>query len=74
MPARIVRDTIQGPLTKKYGAGDWISSSGEHSLYLNLALNRRRKACTPVTISAAWRIEEEKYNRENRREECGYCT
>ncbi len=43
MPPRIVRDTVQAALTKKYGAGDWISSPAEHSLYLNLALIREKK-------------------------------
>jgi len=43
MPARIVRDTVQSALTKKYGAGDWISSPAEHSLYLNLDLIREKK-------------------------------
>lgn len=43
MPARIVRDTVQAELTKKYGAGDWISSPSEHSLYLNLDLIREKK-------------------------------
>lgn len=43
MPPRIVRDTVQGELTKKYGAGDWISSPSEHSLYLNLDLIREKK-------------------------------
>ncbi|MCU1275287.1 MAG: type phosphodiesterase/nucleotide pyrophosphatase [Bryobacterales bacterium] len=43
MPGRIVRDTVQAALTKKYGAGDWISSPSEHSLYLNLDLIREKK-------------------------------
>jgi hypothetical protein len=43
MPARIVRDTVQAELTKKYGAGEWISSPSEHSLYLNLDLIREKK-------------------------------
>jgi hypothetical protein len=43
MPPRIVRDTVQAELTKKYGAGDWISSPSEHSLYLNLDLIREKK-------------------------------
>jgi arylsulfatase A-like enzyme len=43
MPGRIVRDTVQTALTKKYGAGDWISSPSEHSLYLNLDLIREKK-------------------------------
>jgi arylsulfatase A-like enzyme len=43
MPAGIVRDTVQGALTKKYGAGNWITSPSEHSLYLNLDLIRERK-------------------------------
>jgi arylsulfatase A-like enzyme len=43
MTPRIVRDTVQAELTKKYGAGDWISSPSEHSLYLNLDLIREKK-------------------------------
>ena len=43
MPAGIVRDTVQGALNKKYGAGNWITSPSEHSLYLNLDLNREKK-------------------------------
>jgi len=43
MPPRIVRDTVQAALTKKYGEGDWISSPSEHSLYLNLDLIREKK-------------------------------
>ena len=43
MPPRIVRDTVQAALTKKYGAGEWISSPSEHSLYLNLDLIREKK-------------------------------
>ncbi|MBZ5593318.1 MAG: alkaline phosphatase family protein [Acidobacteriia bacterium] len=43
MPSRIVRDSVQAALTKKYGKGDWISSPSEHSLYLNLDLIREKK-------------------------------
>jgi len=43
MPPRIVRDTVQAALAKKYGEGDWISGPAEHSLYLNLDLVRRKK-------------------------------
>jgi predicted AlkP superfamily pyrophosphatase or phosphodiesterase len=43
MPPRIVRDTVQAALAKKYGEGNWISSPSEHSLYLNLELIRERK-------------------------------
>lgn len=35
MPPRIVQDTVQAALTKKYGEGKWIVSPSEHSLYLN---------------------------------------
>jgi type I phosphodiesterase/nucleotide pyrophosphatase len=38
MPARIVQDTVQVALSKKYGEGKWIVSPSEHSLYLNLDL------------------------------------
>ena len=43
MPEKIVRDTVQAALTKRYGTGDWISSPSEHSLYLNLDLIREKK-------------------------------
>ena len=43
MPPRIVRDTVQAALAKKYGEGNWISSPSEHSLYLNLDLIREKK-------------------------------
>ena len=43
MPPRIVRDTVQAVLVKKYGEGNWISSPSEHSLYLNLELIREKK-------------------------------
>ena len=43
MTPRIVQDTVQAELTKKYGAGDWISSPSDHSLYLNLDLIREKK-------------------------------
>jgi arylsulfatase A-like enzyme len=43
MPPRIVRDTVQAALSKKYGEGNWISSPSEHSLYLNLELIREKK-------------------------------
>ena len=38
MPGRIVQDTVQKALEKKYGEGKWIVSPSEHSLYLNLEL------------------------------------
>jgi len=43
MPPRIVRDTVQTALAKKYGEGNWISSPSEHSLYLNLELIHEKK-------------------------------
>jgi arylsulfatase A-like enzyme len=43
MPPRIVRDTVQAALAKKYSEGNWISSPSEHSLYLNLELIREKK-------------------------------
>ena len=43
MPPSIVRDTVQAALAKKYGAGNWISSPSEDSLYLNLELIREKK-------------------------------
>jgi hypothetical protein len=42
MPSGIVRDTVQAALTQKYGAGNWILSPGEYSLYLNLNLIREK--------------------------------
>jgi hypothetical protein len=38
MPAGIVQKTVQGALEARYGAGKWISSPTEHSLYLNQEL------------------------------------
>lgn len=43
MPLRIVRDTAQAALSKKYGEGNWISSLSEHSLYLNAELICEKK-------------------------------
>lgn len=43
MPARIVQNTVQSALAKKYGDGKWILSSAEHSLYLNQDLVREKK-------------------------------
>jgi hypothetical protein len=43
MPPRVVSATAQAALTGKYGAGDWISSAAEDSLYLNLELIRDKK-------------------------------
>ena len=43
MPGGIVKDTIQAALEKKYGAGEWIASPIEHSIYLNLDLIREKK-------------------------------
>jgi hypothetical protein len=43
MPPHVVRDTVQAALTKKYGAGEWISSPSDHGLYLNLDLIREKK-------------------------------
>ena len=42
MPPRIVRDTVQAALAKKFGDGNWIVSPSEHSLYLNLDLIRQK--------------------------------
>jgi hypothetical protein len=53
MPPRIVIDTVQAALTRKYGAGDWISSPAEHSLYLNLDLIREKKLNRAEVNSAA---------------------
>jgi hypothetical protein len=38
MPARIVQDRVQAAMAAKYGAGNWIVSPSEHSLYFNLDL------------------------------------
>jgi hypothetical protein len=43
MPPGVVKDTVQTALAKKYGAGNWIASPNEHSLYLNLDLIREKK-------------------------------
>ncbi len=43
MSPGIVRETVQAALTQKYGAGNWIQSPSEHSLYLNWALIRDKK-------------------------------
>jgi hypothetical protein len=43
MPARIVQNTVQGALVKKYGEGRWILSSPEHSLTLNQDLVQEKK-------------------------------
>ena len=43
MPPGIVQSTVQSALTQKYGAGKWISSPSEHSLYLNWDLIREKK-------------------------------
>jgi predicted AlkP superfamily pyrophosphatase or phosphodiesterase len=54
MPPRIVHDTVQAALAKKYGDGDWIYSPSEHSLYLNLDLIRDKKLDrTEVDATAA---------------------
>jgi hypothetical protein len=53
MPGRIVRDTVQTALTKKYGAGEWISSPSEHSLYLNLDLIGEKKLTRAEVNEAA---------------------
>jgi predicted AlkP superfamily pyrophosphatase or phosphodiesterase len=42
MKPHIVRDTLQRALSEKYGAGDWIIGSAEHSVYLNPALLREK--------------------------------
>jgi hypothetical protein len=43
MPARIVQNTVQSALVKKYGEGRWILSSPEHSLTLNQDLAQEKK-------------------------------
>jgi hypothetical protein len=43
MPARIVQNTAQTALTKRYGEGRWILSSPEHSLTLNQDLVQGKK-------------------------------
>ena len=42
MPEKIIQNTVQGELAKRYGDGKWILSSSEHSLYLNQELVRAR--------------------------------
>jgi hypothetical protein len=53
MPSRIVRDTVQAALSKKYGEGNWISSPSEHSLYLNLELIHEKNLDRAEVIRAA---------------------
>ena len=43
MPAGIIQSTVQNALTQKYGAGKWISSPSEHSIYLNWDLIKEKK-------------------------------
>ena len=43
MPARIIQNTVQSALVKKYGDGRWILSSPEHSLTLNQDLVQEKK-------------------------------
>jgi predicted AlkP superfamily pyrophosphatase or phosphodiesterase len=43
IPARVIQNTVQAELVKKYGDGRWILSSSEHSLYLNQDLAREKK-------------------------------
>ncbi len=43
MPPGIIQSTVQNALTQKYGAGKWISSPSEHSLYLNWELIKEKK-------------------------------
>jgi predicted AlkP superfamily pyrophosphatase or phosphodiesterase len=38
LPAGIISKTVQAALVKKYGDGNWIVSSAEQSIYLNLEL------------------------------------
>ena len=42
MPGKLVTDTVQEALTKKFGEGKWIVSPSEHSLYLNLELIQQK--------------------------------
>jgi arylsulfatase A-like enzyme len=42
LPGKMVTDTVQETLTKKYGEGKWIVSPSEHSLYLNQELIRQK--------------------------------
>ena len=43
MPPGLVKETVQTALAKKYGAGNWIASPDEYSLYLNVDLIRDKK-------------------------------
>jgi hypothetical protein len=49
MQAGIVQKTIQEVLTQKYGAGKWILSSSEHTIYLNTDLIRQLKL-NPIEV------------------------
>jgi hypothetical protein len=44
---------VQAALASKYGAGDWISSPSEHSLYLNLELIHQKKLNRAAVNEAA---------------------
>jgi len=57
MAVGVVKEAVQGALTKKYGQGNWISSVGEYAIYLNLDLiaqkNLDRGAVNQVAADAA---------------------
>jgi hypothetical protein len=53
MPDRIVRDAVESKLGEKYGAGKWILSPSEHSLYLNRDLIREKKLAEEEVQRAA---------------------
>ena len=55
MQPGIIRDTVQAALTQKYGAGNWIQSPSEHSLYLNWALIREKNLDDAEVARAAAR-------------------
>jgi hypothetical protein len=66
MPPRIIQNTVQDALTKKYGDGKWILSSPEHSLTLNQDLVQEKKLAreeveeavreTVLAIPHVWRV------------------
>ena len=55
MQPGIIRDTVQAALAQKYGAGNWIQSPSEHSLYLNWALIREKNLDDAEVARAAAR-------------------
>lgn len=47
MPPKVIQETVAARLTEKFGAGQWILSPSDHSLYLNRALIREKGLSEP---------------------------